>query len=956
PLIGRTLGRYQIQSLLGAGGMGEVFLAEDTQLGRRAALKLLPTQFTTDAARVRRFEQEARAVLSLNHPNIVTLFDLGQADGAFFMATEYVEGETLRQRMRTQGALPAPAALELSLQIAAALTAAHAAGIIHRDIKPENVMIRRDGYVKVLDFGLAKIAESQPQNTDSEAAHSLTESGAVLGTARYMSPEQARGLRVDARTDVFSLGVVLYEMLAGRAPFQGATRGDLLVEILIAAPPPLLETAPATPAALETILHRALAKEADARYASVVEFAEALKTMAVELASASHAARALPLASTAEVQAAPARRVGDKPWLIVVMVALSLAGLWGWYFFEQPRQRFEGTLLSHLKFTLVDSWQAGAAYNSLIVDVAPDGHTFAYSRLEHGQSDIFIKQLPQGNLLNVTNDAWPDSSPLWSPNGRELAYLSLRDGRSEIWLIPSLGGQGRLLKRLDDTPRFLESWSRDGRRLFYEIRHNFYALDIQSGVEKRLTDFDAATSDKDLFALSADEQHLAYAESVQGVKQIWVQPLAGGVAIQVTREGEENQSPLWLPDGERLVYSSTRNGIAQICLAWLDGRQPVQLTASHENLRPWDVSPDGQRIFYVAETQAAGIYLHDLNTGAETEFLKEIYPSLFPCFAPDGQALAYQRLENGVNLFSSSLYTKQTSPAGRLTRLAENGLALLWSPLGARLAFLRFNGKSFGLWTVRNDGADARELVASQVSVGSYGELPFSWSQPNRVSWSPDETKLVYAGRVGNSAVNLWAIPAAGGQPQQLTDNRDATWQLHSPIFSPAGDQVAYLRQRETGGQRQCQVWLAAFSGPGRMLYQADGNVRLLGWSASGSEFLVGFTEQKLTSAPAEITILRLALAGAPAQVLTRLPQAYFSRNALAPDASQILYVAHTNETNGLDEVWLYSRATGKHKRLRQSADPAVFIAGLTWAPQQNQFGFIKQSNATSIWMIENFN
>jgi len=227
-----ALTRYRILDKLGAGGMGEVYLAEDTRLHRRVALKFLPTQFTSDATRVRRFEKEARAASALNHPNILTIHEIGEAEGAHFIATEFVEGMTLRRRL-SLGALTVMESLEVAIQVAAALQAAHTIGIIHRDIKPENLMLRDDGYVKVLDFGLAKFMESKSADDSEPADHmTQTEPGLAMGTTPYMSPEQTRGLKVDARTDIWSLGVVLYEMLTGHLPFTGKTRSDLMAAIL----------------------------------------------------------------------------------------------------------------------------------------------------------------------------------------------------------------------------------------------------------------------------------------------------------------------------------------------------------------------------------------------------------------------------------------------------------------------------------------------------------------------------------------------------------------------------------------------------------------------------------------------------------------------------------------------------------------------------------------------------
>ncbi|HEX8142822.1 MAG TPA: protein kinase [Pyrinomonadaceae bacterium] len=271
---GTLFGRYEIGSPLGAGGMGEVYLARDTHLQRRVALKFLPPHFTDDEDRLRRFKQEARATSALNHPNIITIFEIGEANGAHFMATEFIDGVNLRQHIEHRRVLESGEALGIALQVASALDAAHEAGIVHRDIKPENIMLRPDGYVKVLDFGLAKLTETVESGPQTQ-----TEPGMVIGTIIYMSPEQARGLGVDARTDIFSLGIVLYEMITGHAPFGGETPSDVIVSILGREPQPLRHYLPTASPEIQRVIARALAKNRDERYQSIKEMAADLRRL-----------------------------------------------------------------------------------------------------------------------------------------------------------------------------------------------------------------------------------------------------------------------------------------------------------------------------------------------------------------------------------------------------------------------------------------------------------------------------------------------------------------------------------------------------------------------------------------------------------------------------------------------------------------------------------------------------
>jgi len=323
-LVGQTIGHYKISESIGTGGMGEVYLATDVVAGRNAALKLLPLCFTTDAERLKRFQQEAHAVVGLNHPNVVTVYEIGEDHSVHYIASELIEGETLRERL-TRGPMQLSEAVDVAIQVASALVAAHQAGIVHRDIKPENIMLRQDGYVKVLDFGIAKLAETEvPVNTPRDEALVLVETnlGSILGTVRYMSPEQARGAQVDNATDIWSLGVVLYEMLTGHAPFTGNTPKEVMSSILEKEPPPLTRYIGHAPAELQQIMSKVLCKDRSQRYHSAHELLQALKDLRRKLEAESERA-AVPL--WLRWARSPAALV---PVLTIAVLALALPFYW----------------------------------------------------------------------------------------------------------------------------------------------------------------------------------------------------------------------------------------------------------------------------------------------------------------------------------------------------------------------------------------------------------------------------------------------------------------------------------------------------------------------------------------------------------------------------------------------------------------------------------------------------
>src|SRR5438045_2069681 len=283
-LIGQSIGHYWIESLLGVGGMGAVYLARDERLGRKVALKLLPEHLTADETQLSRFKTEARAASALNHPNILTVYEIGAEGNRQFIATEFIEGMTLRAS-RARGRINLHAAVEIAVQVASALAAAHETGVVHRDIKPENIMLRPDGYAKVLDFGIAKLTEQRPPSDRyavGTTALLQTRPGLVLGTAHYMSPEQTRGQKVDARSDIWSLGVVLYEIVGGSPPFRGETPSDCIASILKTEPPPLSGVLSDVPLKLESILQKALRKNSDERYQTIKEMLSDLRNLKVE--------------------------------------------------------------------------------------------------------------------------------------------------------------------------------------------------------------------------------------------------------------------------------------------------------------------------------------------------------------------------------------------------------------------------------------------------------------------------------------------------------------------------------------------------------------------------------------------------------------------------------------------------------------------------------------------------
>ena len=958
---GKKILQYNVIKLLGEGGMGEVYLAEDTRLKRQIALKILPTSLGENKQFVRRFEREACAASALNHPNILTVHEFGEENGMNFIASEYVKGETLRERLKNGTPLTLSEALSITLQIAAALRAAHESDIIHRDIKPENVMIRDDGLVKVLDFGLAKLTQGKNDFFDSEGETALqTTIGTIMGTVGYMSPEQARGRETDARTDIWSLGIVLHEMLVGRPPFAGETSSDTLAAILMQEPAPI----DGLPSELARILAKALTKKLDERYQTARELHADLENFKRELDSSSFfdslKNRPLPgttgktviIAKNTEQITAPPRLSNRKLAAVgVLLVALAvLGGLIARNLIPQtqPPNRL-GSLRP--KSSLI-SWDAEAGEEEVGAKFSPTGTMIAYTLTKKGQSNIWTKQIPDGKQNPVTEGKGKNYNPIWSPDGQRIAFISDRDDHLAIWSTLFSGGGLEFITAVEAANTSLIRYSGNGKKIYFQAGEpqtglNVYALDLESKKITRITNLDPA-GQAQFFNISPDEEQIVYSSLAGDRLHIFVLNIKDAKSIQVTNDKDaRDELPFWLPDGKRIIYSSMRDGIFQLCVAYLDQERTEPVTLLLSDTLISDVSSDGSRILFQQAREQSDLWKIGSDGKNETQITSEDGLELWPDASPDGKNIVFQEATEAKHLLEGAIFIHSMDDRQQIN-IASNGFSPVFSPDGQKVAFLRTEGQIRDIWITGRNGDGERRLTTGGIWFPGHSEVPYNRAQVRDFTWSRDGASLIFCARKDGLS-NVWQAAADGsGELRQISNNTDENTRLFSPVFSPDGTKAAWTSQ-PPGAKHPNDLYL--WDGENStLLFSPELTIKLIGWSENNL-VVAAIPKDTSTAKPADI-LLTLVMGKNLVKDLASIGAAYFNNIQLSPDGHWIAFAAREDDK---DNIRVVSVANGKNTRLIVSIEPTTHISGIAWSPDGKTIYFGKQKSVSTISMIENF-
>ena len=869
-MLGRTLSHYEITQELSRGGMGVVYRARDTKLDREVALKVLPPELMEDETRKRRFVQEAKAAAAIHHPNIATIHEIDEADGVHFIVMELIEGEKLTDLLARERLTPSRV-LELVSEIAEGLSKAHDKGVVHRDLKPSNIMITVDGHIKIIDFGLAKLLQplrsSSGDGSDAETGlRGETDPGQIMGTVSYMSPEQARGESVDSRSDIFSFGILLYEMLSGRLPFQGKTGTDTLSAILRDPTPRLSETEHAPE--LQHVLNRCLAKEADERYQTARDLLAELKHLKRDTADSLHTQSG----AREPVAGVPRRGRGALLAALALAAALVLAIVLFWG--GEPDM-----FVPRVGRTIQITRDAGLELDGAI---SPDGKMVAYAAGPLSAMKIYVQQVAGGRPVPLTED-FPGAHrvPRWFPDGTRIAFSTRTIIDSEIYIVPALGGAPRRFP----AEGWELVWSPDGERVTYATDDAIFSDAASGGEPRRVTDVFWPS----LLSWSPDGEHLAFTSGnpvyVGGPNlilniapsSIWVVAASGGEPVRITEDAHLDVGPVWTPDGKSLLFVSDRGGARDIYRVLIDPsrgpageperltiglnvftialsadgrmlsysvitsrqniwsipvpqRGPVSVTevrpvtTGNQTIEGVDVSTDGN--WLVFDTDRSGnqdIFKMSVGGGEPVQLTTDPTIDCCPSWSSDGKEVAFHAFRTGNrDIF---VISSDGGTARQLTNDPAQERYPHWSPDGSKVVFQSGRGGSVGIYVVSQDGG---ELA---------GETPKRLAPGLLARWSPDGRLIAYtAGTFPGEGISV--ISPGGGEPRVLTEFG------HGPMWSRDGDTIFF---RVPATDERAGIWSVPLSGgEPELLVRYDDPSRLplrSEWSTDGESFYFTLTE-----------------------------------------------------------------------------------------------------------------
>ena len=939
---------YRLIRLIGAGGMSEVFLAEDKRLGRQVAIKFLNETFKRDPERMKRFNLEARSTSALNHPNILTIYDIGDAGGVQYIVSEYVDGETLGARA-ARGPFAVRDLVKITIQIASALSAAHKAGVVHRDLKPENIMFRSDGSVKVVDFGLAKASGNVISGGGTDIESLRTSPGMIVGTPGFMSPEQTRGLPLDGRSDIFSLGILIFKMLTGHSPFGGDNAIDLITAIISKEPRPVTDYINDPPAHLVRIIDKTLQKNAEDRYSSMEELLGDLEDFRSEMIwSLDHIRRSGSMEPTRITKEFTQQVPRPRRNYILIAAVVGLIVLTTGLLLYFVRGGGSGVTVAPMRTVPITSWSSVSTEIPASAAFSPDSRMIAFASKKSGSTEIWVKPVVGGDPIQVTKSGFENQYPVWSPDGQEIAFLSARNGNRGIWRASFIGGsETQIVSGVSSYARPIR-WSADHKLYFQDgDRPELFTTDVAAGDRKQLTDLGSAGILPRTIAVSNDGSEFAISMRENDVWKIKTKRFDAQSFVDIASQKDPIDNIVFHPSGKSIFYSTALDGIMQIFEAKAGQTEPVRISNGTNDFFLQDLSTDGSKVLYNSVTETSDLWMVNAADSKESVIANEVPEEYWADISPDGKSVAYQSVTRPDKPFRGSILVKQQLTSGTPVVVSPDGFAPVWSNDGQWIAFFRQSDAGMTLWKVRSNGADAVKLADG----GAMGYLstPYLRISTNDISWSSDSGNLAYSAKTDGLS-NIWLVSADGTRNRPLTANTDVHENYCCSLWTRDGSHLAFVSEIA----KSYRLWVAGGDGQdARVMFESADRFRFLGFTSGSGDAVIAqkADPNDLSQTPASTYIYAISASTGTARKVNTLINAYFHNIYLSRDGQTVAFVSRSSDMN---ELWTVPALGGTPKKVLFENDPKVMFSSLAWSPDGRSIIFGKQTRTNLLSMLTN--
>ena len=929
--------RYKLLKVIAEGGTSTINLALDRQSGEQVVVKRILKELQNEYLAAASFKRELALLSKLDHPGISRLIGFDQSRRPTYLVMEYVPGRSLRKVIRGERLYP-QTAVSYAIQIADALSYIHSQGIVHKDLKPENIIINLDERPVLVDFGIS----TQPNSPEQALLPKITGMQQVPdGTTEYISPEQALGLQVDARSDIFSLGIVLYEMLTGSSPFQKTRYDETLYAIKYQDYSRLETVCPDLKPDLGQIIDKALKKNPADRYQSVDDLKQDLQR----------------LAETGTYQRTPLEIIIAKQRLTLARVATSakhsltrwpaLAAIACLFFLTivvavRFINRNSGRIPTAGDFREIYNWKTTASDLISSARVSRNGKFLVYCTGQQNKQNLYLKSLSDGQTDSLAISSRARNLVL-SPDGQTIAYVS-DEHEPQLFTIQAQGAPQTIGPIAPDAR--LVAWSRDGQTLFFENDGNLFSFRLADKSSRQLTQFTKVERAHD-FSVNQDETKIAFVAS-DGQTDIWSSSLTGENRRRLTNDEELERTPVWRMNQDQLFFGCRRE-TWQICTLSPTGQAEQISSGDDRDYYIVDVSGDGATLFaYGIQDQTSNWQAN--SDGTSLMLNTKLGCEIWPRPSPDGKFVAFHSATTRGRIPYSKIVLSSVQAMAEPKQITT-GFDVQWSPSGEQMAFLRATDEGLTLWMANRDGSDVRQMSDQSIQFDGYTVLPANPLQQHDFSWSPDGTRIAYATRSTDN--NIW-ITTVNGSKEQVTDNSDNVTSMHTPYWGPL-NQLAYVMIKTDGNKRTSRLMIFGLDNKqSKELFSKIGTLRILGRSPNGTVIYLAASDRSVTtglSEPHDVDLLGIDVTNGNVRMTDRISSGYFSSVDLSRDARQIAYVAKGSGPGECDNLWIKDIGD-KAIPATQNIDPGVFISGVSQLDKSAPIFFTMESRWTTIYQI----